>query len=43
MKHAEIAAHSSGRKGGDRRVFDKPLFGVLQQMASAIVLKGVVP
>ena len=43
MKQAEIAAHSSGRNGGDSRVFDAPLIGVLQVMASATVLKCVVP
>jgi hypothetical protein len=39
MKQAEIAAHSSGRKGGESRVFDAPLIGVLQMIATATVLK----
>lgn len=39
MKHADIAAHSSGRKGGDSRVFEAPLTGVLHMIATATVLK----
>src|SRR5262245_20890855 len=35
MKHADSAAHSSGRKGGDSRVFEKPAMGVLQMMPMA--------
>src|SRR6185312_1939606 len=35
MKQPEIAAHSSGRNGGDSRVFDWPARGVLQMMATA--------
>ncbi|HET7381723.1 MAG TPA: hypothetical protein VFJ59_03950 [Pseudolabrys sp.] len=42
MKQAEIAAHSSGRKGGDSRVFDVPLIGVLQMIATATVLKALI-
>jgi hypothetical protein len=38
MKHAEMAAHSSARSGGDRRVLDRPLAGVLQMIATATVL-----
>jgi hypothetical protein len=37
MKQDEIDAHSSGRSGGDRRVFDFPGAGVLQTMATATV------
>ena len=37
MKQAESAAHSSGRSGGDSRVFDFPGAGVLQTMATAMV------
>ncbi len=43
MKQAEIAAHSSGCNGGESRVFEAPLIGVLQAMASAIVLNAMVP
>jgi hypothetical protein len=43
MKQAEIAAHSSGRNGGDSRVFDAPLIGVLQTIATATVLTQFVP
>jgi hypothetical protein len=43
MKHAEMAAHSSGRSGGDSRVLDDPLIGVLQIIATATVLKCIVP
>src|SRR5215813_12086371 len=35
MKHAEMAAHSSERSGGDRRVLQSPVIGVLQTMATA--------
>src|SRR5205085_10116629 len=35
MKQAESPAHSSGRSGGDRRVFDRPAAGVLQKMPIA--------
>src|SRR5215510_8883370 len=35
MKQAEMAAHSSGRSGGDRRVLQSPVIGVLQTMATA--------
>src|SRR3974377_807471 len=38
MKQAESTAHSSGRSGGDNRVFDCPSVGVLQTMAIATVL-----
>ena len=40
MKQAESAAHSSGRKGGDSLVLDRPLIGVLHMMATATVLTG---
>ena len=43
MKQAEIAAQSSGAKGGDSRVFEAPLFGVLAVMAMATVLKASFP
>jgi hypothetical protein len=43
MKQAEIAAHSSGRNGGDRRVFDCPAAGVLQTTATATVRKPSAP
>jgi hypothetical protein len=36
MKQAEIAAHSLGWSGGDKRVFDCPGAGVLQMIATAI-------
>jgi hypothetical protein len=35
MKHAEMAAHSSGRSGGDRRVLHIPVIGVLQTIGTA--------
>jgi hypothetical protein len=35
MKQAEMAAHSSGRNGGDNRVFDAPGAGVLHMIATA--------
>src|SRR6185437_2509816 len=35
IKQLEIAAHSSGRSGGDKRVFDWPAVGVLQIIATA--------
>ena len=35
MKQREISAHSSGRSGGDSRVFDFPAMGVLQIIAAA--------
>ena len=38
MKQAEMAAHSSGHNGGESRVFDCPGAGVLQTMATAMVL-----
>ena len=38
MKQADSAAHSSGRSGGDRRVFDCPAMGALQTIATATVL-----
>jgi hypothetical protein len=41
MKQAEIAAHSYGRRGGDKRVFDKPAAGVLQMIATATVFKTI--
>jgi hypothetical protein len=41
MKHAEMAAHSSGRSGGESLVFECPLIGVLQMIATATVLKCI--
>jgi hypothetical protein len=38
MKQADSAAHSSGRSGGDKRVFDCPAIGALQTIATATVL-----
>jgi hypothetical protein len=35
MKQAEMAAQSSGRSGGESRVFDCPGAGVLQKMPMA--------
>src|SRR5260370_19340211 len=35
MKQAEKPAHSSGRSGGDNRVFECPGRGVLQMIATA--------
>src|SRR5258708_37181206 len=35
MKQAEMPAHSSGRSGGDNRVFECPGRGVLQMIATA--------
>ena len=35
MKQREISAHSSGKSGGDSRVFDFPAMGVLQMIATA--------
>jgi len=43
MKQLEIAAHSSGRSGGDRRVFDVPAAGVLHTMAMAMRVIGHKP
>jgi hypothetical protein len=43
MKQAESAAHSSGRSGGDRRVFECPGIGVLQKMPIAMVCTRVPP
>ena len=37
IKQAEIAAHSSGRNGGESRVFERPGAGVLQKMPIATV------
>src|SRR5262245_14498604 len=35
IKHADSAAHSSGRNGGDSRVFESPAIGVLHTMPIA--------
>ena len=43
IKQDEIDAHSSGRSGGDSRVFDFPGAGVLQMIATATVLMCFVP
>ena len=40
MKHAERALQSSGRRGGDRRVLEKPAAGVLQKIPTATELIG---
>src|ERR1700704_1025479 len=43
MKQAERSAHSSGRNGGDSRVFDCPGRGVLQKIPTATVFTCVAP
>ena len=41
MKHAEMALQSSGRRGGDSRVFEKPAAGVLQKIPTATELMAL--